>query len=198
MFLTDKGFKKIISDIYKQEGLTVYNINNTLVLKGIYTRIECQKRFLTKKALGAIIELTGFIPESGEGFVFRKNEEPEFLQEPEILQNRSEYEKMVNTAVFSPLTIDGLTSQYNIMQGNKEKLLVNQVFVSATMGEIKDAEGETDKEVARYNDLYVIWLNNVMSVRATRIRPMRAREKDIIADLKHTDILDAKTEGTDE
>lgn len=198
MFLTDQGFKKIITEIYKGEGLTVANTGRHLILRGIYTTIEVQQSFLSKKALGAIIELTGFIPEIGEGWTFRKNEDPEFISEPVEYNLQEDYNRMTKIAVFSPVTIDGLSTTYNVMQGQGEKILVNQLFATATQGNIYESRGETDKEEGRYNDHYVIWKNNVMAVRATRIRPNRVREKELLLALQTADILNADTEENDE
>lgn len=194
MFLTDQGFKKIITEIYKGEGLTIVNTGRHLIIRGIYTTIEVQQSFLTKKALGAIIELTGFIPKVGEGWTFHKNEEPEFLTDEPDYNLQEDYNQMTKAAVFSPVTIDGLSTTYNVMQGQGEKILVNQLFATATQGNIYTSQGESEKEEAHYNDHYVIWKNNVMAVRATRIRPKRVREKEVLMALQTTEILDAEVE----
>ncbi len=196
MFLTDKGFKTIINNMYKEEGLTVYNSNGTLILKGLYTRIEVRQRYLTKKALGALVEITGFIPKNEEGFVFHKNEEPEFVDEPMEPEINEEYMRAQKKALFSPLYIVGNTTTYNIMQGEDEKMLINSVFKTAAAGEEMVDDGETPLEEIRYNQRHVMMKNNVMSVRATRIYPRRRRGDAVLRALMTEDIL-SEEEVTD-
>jgi hypothetical protein len=68
MFITQKIFKSLINEAYKGPGLTVGRKDEHILLAGSYWSIEVTRQALPNKALAAIIELTGELPQDGENF----------------------------------------------------------------------------------------------------------------------------------
>ena len=68
MFVRLRDFKRLIKEAYAGAGLYVARRGNQLLFGGSYWAIATTKESLDKKALAAVIELTGEMPEDGGGF----------------------------------------------------------------------------------------------------------------------------------
>lgn len=68
MFVRLRDFKRLIKEAYTGAGLYVARRGNQLLFGGSYWAIATTKESLDKKALTAVIELTGEMPEDGEAF----------------------------------------------------------------------------------------------------------------------------------
>lgn len=68
MFVRLRDFKRLIKEAYTGAGLYVAHQGNQLLFGGSYWVIATIKDSLDKKALAAVFELTGEIPEDGEAF----------------------------------------------------------------------------------------------------------------------------------
>lgn len=67
MFVRLRDFKRLIKEAYTGAGLYVARRGNQLLFGGSYWAIATTKESLDKKALAAVIELTGEMPEDGGG-----------------------------------------------------------------------------------------------------------------------------------
>lgn len=67
MFVRLRDFKRLIKEAYTGAGLYVAHRGNQLLFGGSYWAIATTKESLDKKALAAVIELTGEMPEDGGG-----------------------------------------------------------------------------------------------------------------------------------
>lgn len=67
MFARLRDFKRLIKEAYAGAGLYVARRGNQLLFGGSYWAIATTKESLDKKALAAVIELTGEMPEDGGG-----------------------------------------------------------------------------------------------------------------------------------
>ena len=65
MFVRLRDFKRLIKEAYAGAGLYVARQGNQLLFGGSYWAIATTKESLDKKALAAVIELTGEMPEDG-------------------------------------------------------------------------------------------------------------------------------------
>ena len=65
MFVRLRDFKRLIKEAYTGAGLYVARRGNRLLFGGSYWAIATIKESLDKKALAAVIELTGEMPEDG-------------------------------------------------------------------------------------------------------------------------------------
>ena len=68
MFVRLRDFKRLIKEAYTGAGLYVARRGNQLLFGGSYWAIATTKESLDKKALAAVIELTGEMPEDGGAF----------------------------------------------------------------------------------------------------------------------------------
>ncbi len=80
MFLKEAAVKKLIKQAYKKSILFVANLASDYVIYSGDWIIKVDKRTLPNKVKGAIIELTGELPEQGE----RKQYGPESEYEPDV------------------------------------------------------------------------------------------------------------------
>lgn len=76
MFVRLRDFKRLIKEAYTGAGLYVARRGNQLLFSGSYWAIATTKESLDKKALAAVIELTGEIPEDGGGFQGDEGSQP--------------------------------------------------------------------------------------------------------------------------
>lgn len=76
MFVRLRDFKRLIKEAYTGAGLYVARRGNQLLFGGSYWAIATTKETLDKKALAAVIELTGEIPEDGGGFQGDEGSQP--------------------------------------------------------------------------------------------------------------------------
>ena len=65
MFVRLRDFKRLIKEAYTGAGLYVARRGDQLLFGGSYWAIATIKESLDKKALAAVIELTGEMPEDG-------------------------------------------------------------------------------------------------------------------------------------
>lgn len=72
MFVRLRDFKRLIKEAYTGAGLYVARRGNRLLFGGSYWAIATIKESLDKKALAAVIELTGEMPEDGGGLSKRR------------------------------------------------------------------------------------------------------------------------------
>lgn len=92
MFLKEPAVKKLIKQAYKKSILFVANLHSDYVIYSGRWIIKADKKKLSNKIKGAIIELTGELPEQGE----RKQYGPESEYMPEA--DSDEYwEKHIGT-----------------------------------------------------------------------------------------------------
>lgn len=76
MFVRLRDFKRLIKEAYTGAGLYVARRGNRLLFGGSYWAIATIKESLDKKALAAVIELTGEMPEDGGGFQSDEGSQP--------------------------------------------------------------------------------------------------------------------------
>lgn len=76
MFVRLRDFKRLIKEAYTGAGLYVARRGNQLLFGGSYWAIATMKESLDKKALAAVIELTGEMPGRWGGFQGNKGSQP--------------------------------------------------------------------------------------------------------------------------
>ena len=72
MFLNTKIVNKLIKEAFKT-GLVVAATEESIHLGGTYWMIDIKRDFLPKEIMAKIIELTGWIPETGERVIANKD-----------------------------------------------------------------------------------------------------------------------------
>ena len=74
MFIKTTQFKRMLKEAYTGAGIEVYNTGDELRIGGGYWMITVKAGKINKENLAAIIEFTGNLPGTGEGFCAKKDE----------------------------------------------------------------------------------------------------------------------------
>lgn len=170
MFLKTQGFKRLINEAYKGVGLRIENDGQGYCIAGGYWEIWIAKARIPKKELAAIIELTGELPKTGEGFVATKAGNQYELQWNEEYNVMDIAENCEDRIEVTPVTLKYLTGQQaRILQdpGNRSIVLINEKFIEMIDNTAIEYEnGETQAEgplIGGKTGVY--WKNNTMALR---------------------------------
>lgn len=170
MFTTSQGFKRLINEAYKGIGLRIGNDGAGYCITGGYWAIWIRHGEIPKKELAAIIELTGELPEKGEGFKATKDGNQYEFQWSDICDTMKNAEECDDKMEITPLTLKYITGeQARILQHkvNGIIVLINEKFLDMIDNTaVKYQEGETQSEGPYIHGKYpgVFWKNNVMAL----------------------------------
>lgn len=174
MFLKSAEFKKLIKEAYSGPGLKFGNDGYGYYLSGGYWAIWIMKGFIPKKELGAIIELTGEMPEEGKGFKSTKDgNQYEIQNNPifRVMENALECE--TELCVTPVLIKENLEKPKRILQnpGSRKILLVDEKFVRMIDNSTIDFKsGETPAEgplIGKHAGVF--WKNDIMAMHVMQI-----------------------------
>lgn len=201
MFITSQGFKKLINEAYKGIGLSIGNDGEGYYISGGYWVIWVMHGWITKKELASIIELTGEMPEPGQGFKATKEG-----NQYELTWNEA-YAAMTNAMECEDyMDVTPLTLKYNngqqariLKNRNDGKIvLVNERFIDIvdnTVVEYDKGEFQAEGPMLSRRMRGVFWRNDTM---ALHVYPRTDDEnKRLIEYLETFDIMN-KTGEEDE
>lgn len=176
MFIKTAGFKRMIKDAYSGGGLKVINNGDTYTIAGSYWVIEIYCDRLPKKEKAAIIELTGELPERGEGFEATKAGNQYEITENklyQVMKDARETEKWLNKTLLFLLCGSGKVARVLQNPANGKIILINQIITQSVSNDAVEAEiGETALEGPLLGPVGdVIWRNNWMAFRVFGIVP---------------------------
>lgn len=202
MFLTSQGFKKLINEAYKGEGLRIGNDRKGNYLAGGYWAVWVENGCIPKKELASIIELTGEMPEAGQGFRATKAGNQYELPWNEVYMVMDNAEKCDAGMDITPLILkykDGVQARILQSPENGTIVLINEKFIDMIDNTVVDYEsGETQAEGPMISGRIqgIFWKNNTM---ALHVYPRTDDEnKKLLGYLEAFDIMDAKEETEDE
>lgn len=160
----------MIKDAYSRGGLKVINNGDTYTIAGSYWVIEVYRDVLTKKEKAAIIELTGDLPEKGEGFSSTKEGNQYEITENRLLrvmEDARETEKwMTQTLLFMKMTGGKIVNILQDPATGKIKMIDQFITSSVSDDAIDDLNGECNLEGPLLGPVGdVIWRNNWMALR---------------------------------
>lgn len=201
MFITSQGFKKLINEAYKGAGLNVGNDGEGYYISGSYWVIWIMHGWIPKKELASIIELTGEMPESGEGFKATKagnQYELTWHEAYEAMTHAMECEEYMEV---TPMTLKYKNGQQaRILQNpvNKTIVLIGERFIDIidnTVVEYDKGEFQAEGPMISGKMQGVFWRNDTM---ALHVYPRTDDEnKRLIGYLEEFDIMN-KTGEKDE
>lgn len=170
MFLTTRGFKKLINEAYKGKGLRIRDGGGGYHIAGSYWEIWIMKGSIPKKELAAIIELTGELPRLGEAFEATKGGiqyELQWGDEYDLMEIAEECEDQVKV---TPVILKYHTGQQaRILQdpANRSIILINEKFIDMINNSVVQyGEGELQAEgplIGRMKGVF--YKNNIMAMR---------------------------------
>ena len=201
MFITSQGFKKLINEAYKGAGLNVGNDGEGYYISGGYWVIWIMHGWIPKKELASIIELTGEMPEPGEGFKATKAGNQYELTWHEAYAAMTHAMECEEHMEVTPMTLKYKNGQQaRILQNpvNKTIVLIGERFIDIidnTVVEYDKGEFQAEGPMISGKMQGVFWRNDTM---ALHVYPRTDDEnKRLIGYLEAFDIMN-KTGEEDE
>lgn len=201
MFITSQGFKKLINEAYKGVGLRIGNDREGYYISGGYWIIWVMHGWIPKKELASIIELTGEMPELGQGFKATKEGNQYELPWNEAyaaMKNAMECEEYMDV---TPMTLKYKNGQQaRILQNpvNKTIVLIGERFIDIidnTVVEYDKGEFQAEGPMISGKMQGIFWRNDTM---ALHVYPRTDDEnKELIRHIEAFDITN-KTGEKDE
>lgn len=110
MIINEAGLTRAIKQIYKTLGYTVFVHEGEIVLLSKYWYLECNKSIFPRKALAAIVEQAGFIPDEDEAYEVKKDMDPQQVFFDTVMDERRKWTSAQHTeeAVMTHVTFRGL------------------------------------------------------------------------------------------
>lgn len=201
MFITSQGFKKLINEAYKGYGLRIGNDGEGYYISGGYWVIWIMHGWIPKKELASIIELTGEMPEPGEGFKATKagnQYELTWHEAYAAMKHAMECEEYMEV---TPMTLKYKNGQQaRILQNpvNKTIVLIGERFIDIidnTVVEYDKGEFQAEGPMISGKMQGIFWRNDTM---ALHVYPRTDDEnKELIRHIEAFDITN-KTGEKDE
>ena len=201
MFITSQGFKKLINEAYKGYGLRIGNDGEGYYISGGYWVIWIMHGWIPKKELASIIELTGEMPEPGEGFKATKagnQYELTWHEAYAAMKHAMECEEYMEV---TPMTLKYKNGQQaRILQNpvNKTIVLISERFIDIidnTVVEYDKGEFQAEGPMISGKMQGIFWRNDTM---ALHVYPRTDDEnKELIRHIEAFDITN-KTGEKDE
>lgn len=170
MFITSQGFKKLINEAYKGVGLNVGNDGEGYYISGGYWVISIMHGWIPKKELASIIELTGEMPEPGEGFKATKAGNQYELPWHEAYAAMTHAMECEEHMEVTPMTLKYKNGQQaRILQNpvNKTIVLIDERFIDIidnTVVEYDKGEFQTEGPMISGKMQGVFWRNDTMAL----------------------------------
>ena len=201
MFITSQGFKKLINEAYKGAGLNVGNDGEGYYISGGYWVIWIMHGWIPKKELASIIELTGEIPEPGEGFKATKAGNQYELPWREAYAAMTHALECEEYMEVTPMTLKYKNGQQaRILQNpvNKTIVLIGERFIDIidnTVVEYDKGEFQAEGPMISGKMQGIFWRNDTM---ALHVYPRTDdKNKELIRHIEAFDITN-KTGEKDE
>lgn len=170
MFITSQGFKKLINEAYKGAGLNVGNDGEGYYISGGYWVIWIMHGWIPKKELASIIELTGEMPEPGEGFKATKAGDQYELPWHEAYAAMTHAMECEEYMEVTPMTLKYKNGQQaRILQNpvNKTIVLISERFIDIidnTVVEYDKGEFKAEGPMISGKMQGVFWRNDTMAL----------------------------------
>ena len=170
MFITSQGFKKLINEAYKGAGLNVGNDGEGYYISGGYWVIWIMHGRIPKKELASIIELTGEMPEPGEGFKATKAGNQYELPWHEAYAAMTHAMECEEYMEVTPMTLKYKNGQQaRILQNpvNKTIVLIDERFIDIidnTVVEYDKGEFQAEGPMISGKMQGVFWRNDTMAL----------------------------------
>lgn len=170
MFITSQGFKKLINEAYKGIGLNVGNDGEGYYISGGYWVVWIMHGWIPKKELASIIELTGEMPEPGEGFKATKAGNQYELPWHEAYAAMTHAMECEEHMEVTPMTLKYKNGQQaRILQNpvNKTIVLISERFIDIidnTVVEYDKGEFQAEGPMISGKMQGVFWRNDTMAL----------------------------------
>lgn len=163
MFIDESVFKRLINRSYKKFTLYVAQTEaEDLIILANGFKMQVQRTKISKKALGAIVEIIGELPEKGKAYRYEKD----VPREETGMDLSSMWEKAYSTdvrAYESNIIMKSPLGDMRIMQcGQKKEIVYDEALSMINTKKCTDSEAAPKEPVADRD--YVYWHNEEMVV----------------------------------
>ena len=196
MFVRLRDFKRLIKEAYTGAGLYVVRRGNQLLFGGSYWEIATTKESLDKKALAAVIELTGEMPEDGGAFKATKEANQYEINEVHwnLIDATEQYEDEEEKLTVTRLVLNkypcGQTMR--ILQAEDKRVdVLGEGFIQAIDPASMNTEYEWEIEgpfINRHFPKQVYWKSEATTLTAFLYDRDDIKEKDLLDYLQNTKI----------
>lgn len=166
MFLKSTIFKRLLKEAYSSSGLRLHNDGEGMYIGGGYWGAWVKNGRIAKKELGAIIELTGELPEAGKGFLARKGGNQYEIWESvmrDVMGNARNYKRMPDVTKILIRTRQETLARVLQDRDTGEITLLNETFINL-IDEKAVEHGESFPTGPLAGDTVgVYWFNDVMA-----------------------------------
>lgn len=196
MFLKTTVLKKLLKEAYTGPGLHLSNDGFGTYIGSTWWGMWVKNGYITKKELGAIIELTGEMPEAGKGFkATREGNQYEIWEDEE----RNIMEHAVKCKMFLNVTDLCIRVPYGkamirVLQdpeGGTVMLMNEQIVNLIDIRAIGEQEDAPVGPAMINNESNVCWWSATMAFTAARYNPSGSKLQNLVDCLKQVDIREA-------
>lgn len=147
MFIDYTILKKLMKIAYKEDGLTVTNGLNVIIMSYNWG-ISVNRDYLTKEAKGPLIEIIGDLPEVGTAVTYHKDGDKQQTQLENIGIIQAYAEQDETGYIYKPLQVNILwnKNEYVVFEKNEDtdKVVANSIYLKlVNLMNIDDRNGET-------------------------------------------------------
>ena len=196
MFVRLRDFKRLIKEAYTGAGLYVARRGSQLLFGGSYWAIATMKESLDKKALAAVIKLTGEMPEDGEAFKATKEANQYEIGEAhwDLIDVTDQYEDEEEELTVTRLVLNKYPygQSMRILQSEDRRIdVLGEEFIQAIDPESMNTEYEWEIEgpfINRHFPKQVYWKSKATTMTAFLFNRDDMKEKDLLDYLQNTKI----------
>lgn len=187
MFLKSSIFKRLLKEAYSGPGLRLHNDGEGTYIGGSYWGVWVKNGRITKKELGAIIELTGELPETGKGFLSTKGGNQYEIWESvmrDVMGNAQKYKRMPEVTKMLIRTKQGTLARVLQDRDTGEIMLLNEVFISLIDDKAVEQQESFPAGPLAGDVEGVYWFSNIMAFMALPVDLEYSKTEKLIGNLE--------------
>ena len=169
MFLKSSIFKRLLKEAYSGPGLRLHNDGEGMYIGGSYWGAWVKNGRIAKKELGAIIELTGELPEAGKGFLATKGGNQYEIWESimrDVMGNATKYKRMPDVTKMLIRTKQGTLARVLQDRSTGEIMLLDEIFISLIDEKAVEQQESFPTGPLAGDVEGVYWVNDIMAFMA--------------------------------
>lgn len=190
MFLEITKLKKLMKEAYKGSGLLVGIDDGKLTVCGGLWGFSMEQIYVPNKLKGALAELIGDFPESGEAYRYTREEakaEDDFFSKFDFID---QWRKAKEAATITPVTVERYENKYTLIQLDSSYRIVPVKSVLTDLISTKDMDYEHENDPGKpctVSGSMFYWHNEIMVFVACAYSFDEKTEKSLITYLSHID-----------
>lgn len=185
MFIKASTFKRMVKNAYQKYGIHIQRDRDALALSGSYWHMWFLYSQIPKEFMGALIEVTGYIPDVNDEVICSEGEGIQYetgFSQLDLMQRAKDAAIKVHP---SNIILCGISKNHRVMVAENGEVgtVYEDVWQSITGSTIDKDAGHTGLEGPKcYRGSYrYFWHNNVMALSVLTNEPGEGLKKDFEA-----------------